>query len=472
MRKRALVFGFVVMLLMPVYANAQTSDRITILDNFGEYDKGEPLFIYGNVAKPIENAFLIMQIINPQGDLCQIQQLVPLSNGSFITEVIPLEGRICGLSGDYEIKLFYGDYSTSTEFQVTSNQYSKPTPDELLDSAEILVSEKIDFIDTEFSVGTTFFNRLNIAVSNNDLQELEQIYVDLSNEFFTDEFIFEINPIIRPAISSSLNSVASMLEDDEISFKVAKSIDSEIFAAVFYYEIGDKKKGLDILSDAFVEVKNANPQKTSVRTLTFDEIEETLLNLMKKSNTILIRPVKEEIGFIFARGTGPLYAEELSELVDLLSKARYLDVVSRKQSDLYQIIQNEWDREKDSFGSKSTIDEVLENKDDTIKLHQGAIILRNLDNIDRFISSDSDENSELANILMPDWDSLKSKLESASSVDDIIESESDIIKMKKTVDISSRISKSVEISKDIGIDKRLVEDWARLLERVYDANLD
>ena len=130
MRKRALVFGFVVMLLMPVYANAQTSDRITILDNFGEYDKGEPLFIYGNVAKPIENAFLIMQIINPQGDLCQIQQLVPLSNGSFITEVIPLEGRICGLSGDYEIKLFYGDYSTSTEFQVTSNQYSKPTPDE------------------------------------------------------------------------------------------------------------------------------------------------------------------------------------------------------------------------------------------------------------------------------------------------------------------------------------------------------
>jgi hypothetical protein len=49
------------MLLMPVYANAQSSDRITILDNFGEYDKGEPLFIYGNVANPIENAFLIMQ---------------------------------------------------------------------------------------------------------------------------------------------------------------------------------------------------------------------------------------------------------------------------------------------------------------------------------------------------------------------------------------------------------------------------
>jgi len=468
--RRAIVFGFVIMLLMPVYASAQTSDRITILDNFGEYDKGEPLFIYGQVANPIDNAFLIMQIINPRGDLCQIQQLVPLSNGAFVTEVIPLEGRICGLSGNYDIKLFYGDHSTSTEFQVTSNQYSKPTPDALLDSAEILVSEKIDLIDLEFGLGTTFFNRLNIAVSNNDLEELEKIYVDLSNEFFSEEFIFEINPSIRLAISSSLKSVDSMLEDDEIDFDVAKTIDSEIFSSIFYYEIGDKKKGLDILSDAFVEVRNANPQKTPVRILTFDEIEEMLLNLMKKSNTILTRPVKEEIGFIFARGTAPLYTTELSDLMDLLSKARYLDVISRKQSDIYKIIITDWENEKVSFETKFAIDEVLENKEYTLKLHQGAIILRNLDNVDRFISSNSTENSDLANLLMPDWDSLKSKLQRASSVDDIIESESDISKMKQTIDISSRISKSVEISKDIGVDNSLTEDWGILLERVKNAS--
>jgi len=390
---------------MPVYANAQTSSRITILDNFGEYDIGEPLFIYGQVANPSGNSFLIMQIINPRGDLCQIQQLVPLTNGVFITEVIPLEGRICGLSGEYEIKLFYGDYSTSTTFQVTSNQYTKPSPSELLESAETLVSEKIDLIDQEFGVGTTFFNRLSLAVSNDDLEELEKIYVDLSNEFFSEAFTFEINPLIRLAISSSLNSVDSMLDDDEISFEVAKSIDSEIFSSVFYYEIGDKKKGLDILSDAFVEVRNANPQKTPVKILTFDEIEETLLNLMKKSNTILTRPVKEEIGFIFARGTAPLYTVELSELVDLLSKARYLDVISRKQSDIYQIIITDWENEQVSFETKFTIDEVLENKEDTAKLHQGAIILRDLDKVDRFISSNSTENSDLANILMPDWNS-------------------------------------------------------------------
>ena len=470
MGKRAIVLGIVVVLLMPVYANAQTSDRITILDSFGDYDKGEPLFIYGQVANPIDDSFLIMQIINPQGDLCQIQQLVPLSNGVFITEVIPLEGRICGLTGEYEIKLFYGDYSTSAKFQVTSNYYSKPSSDQLLDSAEILVSEKIDFIDKEFGLGTTFFNRLNLAVSNNDLQELEQIYVDLSNEFFTDEFIFEINPLIRPAISSSLNSVATMLENDEISFEISKSIDTEIFSSLFYYEIGDKKRGLDDLSDAFVEVRNANPTKTPVKTLTFDEIEELLLNLMKKSNTILPRPVKEEIGFIFARGTGPLYVAELSDLVDLLSKARYLDVVSRKQGELHKLIISDWNSTKTTFETKLTIDEILENKDHTIKLHQGAIILRDLDNVERFISSNSTENSDLANILMPDWTSLKSKLQRATSVENIIESELEISKIKQTIDISSRISKSVAISRDIGVDNGLAQDWERLLGEVKNAS--
>jgi soluble cytochrome b562 len=192
--------------------------------------------------------------------------------------------------------------------------------------------------------------------------------------------------------------------------------------------------------------------------------------LMKKSNTILPRPVKEEIGFIFARGTGPLYTADLSELVDLLSKARYLDVVSRKQSDLYKLIITDWNATKPTFETKTSIEEVLENKEDTVKLHHGAIILRDLDNVERFISSNSTENSDLANILMPDWNSLKSKLQRANSVDDIIESESEISKMKKTTDISSRISKSIEISKDIGVDTGLLRDWEQLLEDVDDAS--
>jgi len=53
---------------MPVYASAQTPERITILENFGDYNRGEPLFVYGQIANILDNSFLIMQIINPHGD--------------------------------------------------------------------------------------------------------------------------------------------------------------------------------------------------------------------------------------------------------------------------------------------------------------------------------------------------------------------------------------------------------------------
>ena len=102
-----IILSMIVLLLMPAYASAQSPDRITLLENFGDYDRGEPLFIYGQVVNIVDDSFLIMQIINPRGDMCQIQQLMPLSNGVFITDIIPLKGRICGFSGEYEIKLFY-----------------------------------------------------------------------------------------------------------------------------------------------------------------------------------------------------------------------------------------------------------------------------------------------------------------------------------------------------------------------------
>ena len=80
----------------------------------------------------MDDSFLIIPIFNPQGALCQIQQLMPLSNGAFFTDVIPPKGRICGTQGKYEIKLFYGDYSTSTTFSVLSNTFSKLTNDRLI----------------------------------------------------------------------------------------------------------------------------------------------------------------------------------------------------------------------------------------------------------------------------------------------------------------------------------------------------
>ena len=460
------VLSLFALLLMPVYASAQNPDRITILENFGNYKSGEPLFVYGQIANLVDDSFLIMQIFNPQGDLCQIQQLMPLPDGVFITDVIPLKGRICGLSGEYEIKLFYGDYAKSTTFTVSSDSFSEPGNEEKISLAQNLIFDQATSIGKLFDIPPP----ASVQTSNN-LPELESIYVNLWNEFFADELVFEINPLIRPAVSSSLNSVQTLLNENEISFDIAKSIDEIIFTAIFYYEIGDKTKAIDLLTDAFVDITNVNPEKViPQRTPTFDELEDTLLNLMKKSDTIMSKPIKNEIGFIFARGTAPVYSNELTELVDILSKSRYLDVISRKESDLYRLIQSDWESLKSSLSGKESVEELLTSSERVSKLHQAAILLRELDNVDRFILYDSDENSDLANLIMPDWNELERDLALATSVDDILESESKIHQMAQIIDISSRINKSVEISQAAGMTSEIVADWKLLLDRVENAD--
>jgi hypothetical protein len=466
MSRIPVVLSLFVILLMPVYASAQTPDRITILENFGSYESGEPLFVYGQIANLLDDSFLIMQIINPQGDLCQIQQLMPLPNGAFITDVIPLKGRICGISGEYEIKLFYGDYSKSAAFTVSSDSFSEPDKEQMILSAQNLIISHSDVIGELFDISSPISE-----TASNDLSQLESDFVGLWNEFFVDDLIIEIDPLIRPAVSSSLNSVQKLLDNDEISFEIAKSIDEIIFASIFYYEIGDKTKAIDLLTDAFVDVKNVNPEKvTNQRAPTFDELEETLLNLMKKSDTVMSKSVKTEVGFIFARGTAPVFSDEIAELIDVLSKSRYLDVVSRKQSDLYRLVQNDWESLKPSLMAKESIDELVSSSIQVTELHQAAILLRELDHVDRFISLDAEENSDLANLIEPDWSALERDLALASSVEDILESELKINQMAQVIDISSRISKSVEISQAAGVDSALVNDWKLLLERVENAD--
>ena len=465
MRQILVVLSIIAVLFMPVYASAQSSDRITIIENFGNYDRGEPLFVYGQVANITDDSFLIMQIINPRGDLCQIQQLVPLPNGVFITDVIPLKGRICGLSGEYEIKLFYGDYSKSTTFNVSSTSFSETNNNEKISLAQNLVLTQASLISEIFNISSPISN-----VTSTNLSELESVYVDLWDEFFVDNLIIEIDPLIRPAVSSSLDSVEKLLDEDKISFDVAKSIDRIIFAAVFHYEIGNKTKSINLLSDAFVDIRNVNPQKITIqRSPTFDELEETLLNLMKKSDTVMSKSVKNEVGFIFARGTAPIYSDEISELIDMLSKSRYLDIVSRKQNDLYRLVQNDWETIKPSLSNKDSIEELIASKTKVLELHKAAILLRELDGVKRFISSDSEENGDLANLIMPDWNDLERNLALATSVEDILKSEAKIYQMSQIIDISSRISKSVEISQASNVNSNLADDWKLLLERIGNA---
>ena len=463
------VVALAVLLLMPVYATAQSSDRITLLDNFGLHDRGEELFIFGNLAQVLPDSYLILQIINPNGDICQIQQLTPLSNGLFLTEAIPLKGRICGLPGEYDIRIFYGEYSTTSSFSISSQNYQAPTDSQLIDLATQLIQDKIESIQEKTNISTLVYaERLDAADS---LIALEQIYVDLWSDLFIDDGIYDIDPAFRPAVESSLDSTTALIESGKLSFEVANDIDRNTFAAIFYYEIGDTRTAIQRLNDAFVAIKNVDPIKApSKPTLTYEQLEEALLNLMTKTGSIMSKPVKEEIAFIFARGTAPIYATELNDMLNLLTESRYLDIISRKDIPLYRLIQNEWESTKSSLDSKESLDDLLGLKEKVDNLHQAALLLRDLDDVDKFISSDAEENSDLANLIAPKWDDLASNLELATSVEDIIDSEQEIIDMKNVIDLSSRISKAVEISKASNIDSGLSDGWEGLLIQVEDAN--
>ncbi|NDB92579.1 MAG: hypothetical protein EB167_07795, partial [Nitrososphaeria archaeon] len=121
MRRVGTVLVLMAILLVPTSAFSQSS-RIILLDTFGDYKKGENVFVFGQIAQVSPDLYIVTQIINPNGDLCQIQQLKPLSDGNFITDPIPLTGKICGLAGKYEVKVFYGDYTSSSSFNLQNEK--------------------------------------------------------------------------------------------------------------------------------------------------------------------------------------------------------------------------------------------------------------------------------------------------------------------------------------------------------------
>ncbi|RNJ78507.1 MAG: hypothetical protein EB830_00105 [Nitrosopumilus sp. H13] len=448
---------------MPAYAYAQTPDRIAIVDNFGTYKSGEPLFIYGSISSISDDSFLILQIINPLGDMCQIQQLTPLPSGEFLTDVIPLKGRKCGIHGEYDVRLFYGEYTKSTMFSVSSDSFEAPDAAEKKRLAHALVEKQAGLVANKSGITH------QVPGADATLAELEDAYALLWSSSFSKDYLYEVDPLIREAASASLDSVQKLLKDNVIPFEVSSALDMLVFKAIFNYEIGDKAGAIGLLSDAFVDVKNITPEKTAKRELTFDELEGTLLSLMTKPGTVLGKDVKGEIAFIFSRGTAPVYSAEITSLVDILTESRYLDVVSRKQSSLYNIVQRNWDNLKPSLQGKDSIEDLLESSEKVTKLYDAAILLRELDNVDRFISSDEKENSVLANLILPEWESLESSLSLATTIDDILESEPEILRMKQITEISSRINKSVEISRSNGVSSSSVAGWSALLDRVQDA---
>lgn len=470
MRKVGAVLVLFAILLVPTNAFSQSSSRISLLDTFGDFKKGENAFIFGQIAQVSPDLYVVTQIINPTGDLCQIQQLKPLSNGGFITDPVPLTGKICGLAGKYDVKIFYGDYTTSSSFSVVNEKLEEKSSKDYLDSAVSLIESKIASAKSIGDV-SSFESRLSDVKSTADIIKLKSLYADLFLAFPEESDTLDLDFRVRPAIDTAFMTTKSLVSDSKLDSAEANKIDIHTAGVVFYAAIGDTKSAVKDLSDVYISITNADPQKTSQeKQLSYAELNQLLLNLMTKSNSVMGKAVKEEIGFIFARGTGPIYTEELNDLVDMLTEARFLDSTLKKDDNLTRLIRSEWGTLRESLLEKDTLAKFLEAKSKVDSLNQAALLLRNIDQVGKFVSTNSTQNSELAEIIKPKLDDLTGQLSSATSPDDIISVQQDIYDMKNVIDISSRISSTISFAKNNNAgNENLIDSFESLLDKVKSA---
>ena len=466
-----------ILLLLPTYALAQTSQAVVLLDSFGTHEIGERIFVFGHVSNILADKFLILQIVNPNNDLCQIQQLTPLSNGFFITDSIALSGKLCGVTGQYTVKVYYGDYSSLSSFEVLPKKYSAKTTTEYVDSAIVLVSDKIQSLrekNVDSSVVDILSSELDSIMSSQmseeTLESLKELFVDAEVVLFEEEDLLNIELASRQAMDSILEYSAQLLADNKITSEIDEKVKDEVYASVFYTQIGHSQNAIESVNEAAILLANSDPIKVPTkRALTFSELEDLVLNLMTKNTSLMSRGVQEELAFIFARGTAPLYVSDLENIVAGLTKARFLDNILKNEDPLYRLINSDWENLRSSLEQAANVTEFLEKKERIDHIHEAATLLRSLDKVERFITTDAENNSKLANILQPRWEDLKSQLELAISVDDIIESQNEITDMKNVIDISSRISKIMEFSQLNNFNLDVIDTWEDLLNRVEDA---
>ena len=60
-----------------------------------------------------------------------------------------------------------------------------------------------------------FSNTLDTVINstNNNINELEDLYVDLWSSYFIEESLFDIDPAFRPIITSVLDSTSELIEE-------------------------------------------------------------------------------------------------------------------------------------------------------------------------------------------------------------------------------------------------------------------
>ncbi len=468
MRTRLGALGFALLLLMPAYAASQTPDRIIVDRDLGEHGRGDHLFVHGILASPDQAKFVIVQVANPRGELCSIQQIQPLSEGQFVTKAVPLRGALCGIDGEYDVRIFFGEHSQSSSFVLSGPGAEAPEGDDTLRAAHAALDARIARTQ---GLDTAWYTSRALALVGplDTIEAVEQIYVDLLGDSFTDSSLEGLDVTLRRAIRDAIDATGALERDSVISTDAASEIRDLLWAAIMYHEAGDARSSYAKINEAYVDIRIFEPSSGAApdRPPTFEELESTVLSLMMKSGSLLSKDVRSDLSFILSRGTAPIHIESLNSLVNVLTHARYLDIVERKDDDLHKLITGDWVALRPRVTSASTIEATVALEEQTSALYGAAMALRDLDKVENFVNGD--RAGDLGMLLRPDWNKIVSDIRSASSTEDIMNSVDNVTRIKGVVDISSRLEQVIRLTSANGIETDITRQWPDLLSSVGDA---
>lgn len=448
------------LLLVPAHAMGQTADRIIAERDLGPHGRGDYLLVHGTLASPGTGQFVIVQVSNPRGDLCSIQQLRPLPDGDFVTSAVPLRGPLCGIDGEYDVRMFYGEHSQSSSFTLAGAAEPLASGDALLMAAQSAFEARAARAQ---GIDASPFTALAANIATVDA--LETVYANLLNASFTDSSLDGLDLTLRRAAAGALDAVSGLEGDSAIDAGAATRIRELVYASVFRHEIGDAQASAARINSAYSAILEASPASAQgpERLPTFEELESTLLSLLQRSGSTLSKQVRSELAVTLSRGTAPILADELRAMLDILTHARYLDIVERKEDRLHSLVGTEWRALRPQVTSASSVEATVALANRTAPLYDAAMLLRDLDKVEDFVGAEG--AGELAVILRPEWESLRSALSSASSVDAIMSRADDIRGMKAAFEVSSRLEQVIRITRANGLETDVTRQWPALLER-------
>ena len=468
MKAKIALVVFAFLLLAPTYASAQSPDRIIITPIEDEKMHGEYVWIHGKILSITPGAFVIIQITNPRGELCNIQQIVPIEHGSFVTKAISLQGNLCGLQGDYTVNVHYNTLVSNMVFTLghdivlIANELDAFTDAKLVLDRRIAQTRSIDtslYKDRADSITFPFGTIVNAS----------RVYSDLVVESFTASLLDGLDVTLRRSVSSALDAISMLETDAVLDATTASSIRHTVYSAIYYYEIGDAKLSSVRLNAAYDAIREYNTQSSEYTPpATFDNLKATLVGLIQRNANLLGPEIRDELAFILARGTAPIFATELETMLDILTQARYLEITSQKDDSLYSFVSSEWLAISGPMSQARSIESFTSYAERVNAIYDAAFLLRDLDKVERFL--DSDSNVGLGEIIEPSWQSLRTTLRSASNVDDILEQSSTISSIKAISEISSRLERAITITRANNIDNELTQQWPDLLRRVSEAS--